>query len=171
MTFNTPETTPIEDIAFIGLGEPEVLLISPMYIAYIRIIGPYGEKESYELGWGKLCGFLKENKLQSKATRWFGISFDDPTITKKKQCRFYACASVAQRIKPSGAIGALTIESGKYAVYTYKGSYSGLLRAYTYIYSREKGRLRNALSFEEYVTWSDNPAKQITKIYIPIQKK
>ena len=171
LTFNTPETTPIEDIAFIGLDEPEVLLISPMYIAYIRIIGPYGEKESYELGWGKLCGFLKENKLQSKATRWFGISFDDPTITKKKQCRFYACASVAQRIKPSGAIGTLTIESGKYAVYTYKGSYSGLLRAYTYIYSKEKGRLRNALSFEEYVTWSDNPAKQITKIYIPIQKK
>ena len=171
LTFNTPETTPIEDIAFIGLDEPEVLLISPMYIAYIRIIGPYGEKESYELGWGKLCGFLKENKLQSKATRWFGISFDDPTITKKKQCRFYACASVAQRIKPSGAIGTLTIESGKYAVYTYKGSYSGLLRAYTYIYSREKGRLRNALSFEEYVTWSDNPVKQITKIYIPIQKK
>ena len=85
--------------------------------------------------------------------------------------QFYACASVAQRIKPSGAIGTLTIESGKYAVYTYKGSYSGLLRAYTYIYSREKGRLRNALSFEEYVTWSDNPAKQITKIYIPIQKK
>jgi len=67
--------------------------------------------------------------------------------------------------------GSLTIESGKYAVYTYKGSYSGLLRAYTYIYSKEKGRLRNALSFEEYVTWSDNPAKQITKIYIPIQKK
>ena len=65
LTFNTPETTPIEDIAFIGLDEPEVLLISPMYIAYIRIIGPYGEKESYELGWGKLCGFLKENKLQS----------------------------------------------------------------------------------------------------------
>ena len=31
LTFNTPETTPIEDIAFIGLDEPEVLLISPYY--------------------------------------------------------------------------------------------------------------------------------------------
>ena len=140
-----------------------------MHVAYIRIIGPYGEKESYERGWGSLCDFLKECTLQSSATRWFGISFDDPTVTQKKRCRFYACASVPQKIKPSGAIGSLTIENGPYVVYTYRGSYKGLLRAYTYIYSKEKERLRNALSFEEYVTWSKNPSEQITKIYIPIR--
>jgi len=171
LSFITPETTLVENISAIGLSEPEVTLIPATHAAYIRIIGPYGEKESYELGWGNLCGFLKENGLQSGATRWFGISFDDPTITQKRKCRFYACASVAERIKPSGAIGSLTIKGGKYAVYTYQGSYKGLLRAYSYIYSREKERLRNALSFEEYVTWSDNPTKQITKIYIPIQEK
>lgn len=69
----------------------------------------------------------------------------------------------------SGAIGSLTIENGPYVVYTYRGSYKGLLRTYTHIYSKEKERLRNALSFEEYVTWSKDPSEQITKIYIPIR--
>ena len=165
----TTETTMTEDISLIGLQEPEVLLFPTMHVAYIRIIGPYGEEESYERGWGSLCDFLKEHTLQSSATRWFGISFDDPTVTQKKRCRFYACASVSQKIKPSGAIGSLTIENGSYVVYTYRGSYKGLLRAYTHIYSKEKERLRNALSFEEYVTWSKDPSEQITKIYIPIR--
>ncbi|WP_044264880.1 GyrI-like domain-containing protein [Bacteroides timonensis] len=69
----------------------------------------------------------------------------------------------------SGSIGSLTIENGPYVVYTYRGSYKGLLRTYTHIYSKEKERLRNALSFEEYVTWSKDPSEQITKIYIPIR--
>ena len=74
--------------------KPEILTEPELKLVYIRIIGRYGEEEPYIEAWRKLRDFLQINGLLTPSTRWIGISFDDPTVTKTEQCRFYACATV-----------------------------------------------------------------------------
>jgi len=52
-------------------------------LVYIRIIGKYGENDSYETAWNKLVQFLKSHQAFSEATRFIGICFDDPKEYEK----------------------------------------------------------------------------------------
>ena len=79
-----------------------------------------------------------------------GISFDDPNVTKHTQCRFYACTSV-KKIAPTGEFGTIQLRKGKYAVYTLKGSYSGLQEFYNNISVNFVYTLLQDMAFEEYL--------------------
>ena len=152
--------------------KPEILTEPELKLVYIRIIGRYGEEEPYIEAWRKLRDFLQINGLLTPSTRWIGISFDDPTVTKTEQCRFYACATVEHDVSPQGAFGMKTIPQGRYAVYTLRGSYSGLQEMYDRIYSHPlPTAFRDATSFEEYLNCeSDTEEKDyVTRIYIPIE--
>jgi AraC-like DNA-binding protein/DNA gyrase inhibitor GyrI len=140
-------------------------------LVYIRIIGRYGEEELYETAWNKLVAFLKNNKALSKETRFIGISFDDPNSTKHHQCRFYACASVEKKIAPTGKFGTIRLRKGKYAVYTLKGSYSGLQELYNNISVNFEHALRHGIAFEEYLNSPHDTEEEnlLTKIFIPIK--
>lgn len=139
-------------------------------LVYIRIFGKYGEEETYETGWNKLIGFLKENEVLTPDTRFIGLSFDDPNVTDPNQSRFYACASVQKKIAPTGEFGTIQLSEGKYAVYTLSGSYSGLQELYDNISVNFEYTMRHGMAFEEYITCSTgNNRKQITKVYIPIK--
>lgn len=104
-----------------------------MELVYIRIIGKYGEDDPCEIAWNKLIHFLKDKQALSEETRFIGLSFDDPNITKSEHCRFYACASVEKKVIPIGEFGTIQLRKGKYAVYTLIGSYSGLQELYNNI--------------------------------------
>lgn len=148
----------------------EICEENDLELVYIRIFGKYGEDKLYEIGWSKLIGFLKEKEALTKTTRYIGISFDDPNITKPEQCRFYACATVDKKIRPMGEIGTIRIKQGKYAVYTLKGGYSGLQDLYNNISINFDKTLRQGMAFEEYVTHPQkNNENTITKIFIPIK--
>jgi DNA gyrase inhibitor GyrI len=140
-------------------------------LVYIRIIGQYGEKEPYETAWNKLLRFLDDNQALSKDTRLIGISFDDPNVTKSKQCRFYACASVQKKMIPNGPFGTIQLQRGKYAVYTLKGSYSGLQELYNNISINFPYSIRHGLTFEEYLNCPNETKEEnlLTKIFIPIK--
>lgn len=100
--------------------QSEICSFEGLNLIYIRIIGRYGEENS----WSKLMIYLKENQILSDNTRFIGLSFDDPNVTNIGQCRFYACASVKKRITPTRDLGTIQLQAGKYAVYTLKGDYS-----------------------------------------------
>ena len=134
--------------------KPEILTEPELKLVYIRIIGRYGEEEPYIEAWRKLRDFLQINGLLTPSTRWIGISFDDPTVTKTEQCRFYACATVEHDVSPQGAFGMKTIPQGRYAVYTLRGSYSGLQEMYDRIYI---SLLNNLLKTEK--EWNRNFAR------------
>ncbi|MDE6163423.1 MAG: AraC family transcriptional regulator, partial [Bacteroides sp.] len=102
----------------------EVYNFEGLNLVYIRIWGKYGEKEAYETAWSKLMLFLKDNDLLNTDTRFIGLSFDDPNVTKSNQCRFYACASVQKEIIPTCEFGTIRLPQGKYAVYTLQGYYT-----------------------------------------------
>lgn len=139
-------------------------------LIYIRIVGQYGEEKPYETAWNKLIKFLEEKQALSAATRFIGLSFDDPNITTARQCRFYACATVDKPVEAAGVFGTLRLRKGKYAVYTLKGSYSSLQEFYNNISVSFNHTIRHGMPFEEYIhyTGTDSEAA-LTKIYIPIK--
>ena len=148
----------------------EICQFEGLELVYIRIMGKYGVGESYETAWNKLIAFLKTNQAISKETRFIGLSFDDPNVTHSNQCRFYACVSVQKKIIPMGEFGTIQLQAGKYAVYTLKGSCSGLQELYNNISVNCDYTIRHGMAFEEYIDWEKaDHNEQITKVYIPIR--
>lgn len=150
---------------------PEISEENALELVYIRIFGKYGDKIPYETAWNKLIGFLKSKQALSAATRFIGISFDDPHVTVPGQCRFYACASLQKPITPTGEFGTIRLPGGKYAVYTLKGSYSGLQDLYNRINLNFTDKIGFGLAYEEYLKNPENATEEewLTKVYIPIK--
>jgi len=151
---------------------PEIIEEVDLELVYIRIVGKYGEEESYDVAWNKLIVFLENNQALSPENRLIGISFSNPYVTKSEQCRFYACASIQKRILPKGDFGIIRLPKGKYAVYTLKGSYLGLQELYNNISLNFPYKLRYGMAFEEYCNNPRNTKKEVdflTKIFIPIK--
>lgn len=150
---------------------PEIKEIEEIKLVYIRIFGEYGEADSYSKAWSKLGKYVKDKHLSDKDTRWVGLSFDDPNITKHTNCRFYACATVKEEIEPHAEFGYITIPQGKFAVYTHKSGTQSLQNLYNNIYHNLQFKLRDTMSFEEYMY--ENGIRKveniITKVYIPIE--
>lgn len=150
--------------------QSEVCHFEGLELVYIRIFGKYGEAEPYETAWNKLMSFLGDKKAITDEIRFIGLSFDDPNVTNHKQCRFYACASVKKKIVPTREFGTIRLRQGKYAVYTFKGSCSGLQDLYNNISVNFEYTIRHGMAFEEYINYSkENGKENITKVYIPIK--
>lgn len=155
---------------------PEIRDIAEKQIVYIRIIDRYGTPESYTKAWHDLRHFAKENNLVRADTEYIGLSFDDPTITLPEKCRFYACFTTREKIKPKGPFGVRTISAGQYAVFLHKGEYQKLIDSYYYIYIKwlphSSYKLRGTMSFEKYLSNRGGIDEDdlLTEIYIPIKK-
>lgn len=148
----------------------EVCHFEGLELVYIRIWGKYGEAEPYETAWNKLMRFLKDNRALIPETRFIGLNFDNPNVTNYNQCRFYACASVQKKMIPTGEFGTIRLQQGKYAVYTLRGSCSGLQELYNNISINFEYTIRHGMVFEEYIYYSkENSEKDRTNIYIPIK--
>lgn len=156
---------------------PEIRTVEEKKIVYIRIIDWYGSPQSYIRAWRELAKFARQNNLLRDDTEYIGLSFDDPTITPPEKCRFYACFTTGENIKPTGPFGIHTIKPGQYAVFTHRGAYRRLIDTYYYIYidwlPGSGYETRGAMSFEKYLN-SPSQVKEselITEIYIPVNKK
>ena len=156
---------------------PLICKIEPKNIIYIRVIAPYGTQKVYDKAWGKLNQFATDNNLLKTSNEWLGISFDAPSTTQSNKCRFYACLTIDKPINPRGKIGCKNIKGGLYAIFTHKGSYSGLNEYYKNIWfgwlPSANYRLRQATFFEKYINNPDKVKAEdiITEIYIPVSPK
>jgi len=155
--------------------KPEIREIEKKELVYIRIIAEYGSKNDYEIAWAKLWKYARKNEIVNGNSEFIGLSFDDPQITKSENCRFYACITTDKQIVPSGEFGLQTIEKGKFAIFSLKGSYSGLNKLYKAIYfdwlPNSNFYLRDSLTFEKYLNSPDKVVEPelLTEIYIPIK--
>ncbi|MCW3789232.1 AraC family transcriptional regulator [Plebeiibacterium sediminum] len=153
---------------------PQIIDVEEKTLVYIRIIAKYGSITDYQVAWQKLGEYAKQQNLIRRNSEFIGLSFDDPNITNEEQCRFYACISTEISIEPKGEFGIYKINGGKFAMFTLKGSYSGLNNLYQAIYfqwlSQSNYTLRNSVSYEKYLNHPDNVAENdlLTEIYIPI---
>jgi AraC family transcriptional regulator len=156
---------------------PEIRHIDEKKVVYIRIMDWYGAPESYIRAWRELGKFAKRNNLIKDDTEYIGLSFDDPTITPPDKCRFYACFTIKDEIKPTGPFGLQTIKGGQYAVFIHRGTYRKLIDTYYYIYITwlpdSDYQHRSSMSFEKYVNSLSNVEEKdlITEIYVPVIKR
>ncbi|MEM9671793.1 MAG: GyrI-like domain-containing protein [Cyclobacteriaceae bacterium] len=156
------------------LLNPEICNVPTTHVVYIRVVAPYGTTPDYDAAWRELMEFGETKNILSDKTTYLGLSFDDPAITSGEKCRFYACITTEEKIKPEGVFGVLTIETGTYAVFKLKGSYEQLNGLYQSIYldwlPQSGAKLRSGVPFEKYLNSPDQvpQANLLTEIYIPL---
>lgn len=157
--------------------EPRFVRVKDLKIAYLNIGDAYRNITAYRIMWANLEKFAEENNLKEADTHYVSVSFNDPTITSFDRCRFYIGITLKKEIKPGGRFGVMSVLSGDYLVFGYKGSYTSLPELYAYIYLKYlpngKYRLRNTFSFEIYLnTPKEVPADMLeTEVYIPVEKR
>ncbi|WP_029905934.1 GyrI-like domain-containing protein [Prevotella sp. 10(H)] len=155
---------------------PRIVKIEQMDIIYINIRDAYRFESRYRSVWQRLMSYVDRNNLKNDYSKFVSISFDDPTITPIRQCRFYIGMTICEDVKANGRFGIMQIPQGLYAVFRYKGAYSDLYKLYHDIYLEwlpvSDYQLRNTFSFEVYINTplEARPEELITEVYIPVEK-
>ena len=153
--------------------KPKIKEVKPVKVIFIQVIGSYGDPAVGE-AWQRLLKFVKEKRLFSFGMASLGLSHDDPNITDEEKCRYDACFTVKKDVKPEGEIGVKSLDGGRYAVFNYKGPYTGLGDVYCQIFNKWlpdcNYELREAPIFEKYLNRPSvkHPEKNRTAIHIPI---
>ena len=91
----------------------------PVHVVYMRHTGPYGPQIS-EFWMKTVAPWMATNRLMGRER--FGISLDDPIVTKPAQCRYDACVASPEGKVLSGEPQHKVIPGGKYACLAYEGT-------------------------------------------------
>jgi AraC family transcriptional regulator len=124
--------------------------------------------------WGKLAAWAGPRGLFGPATRFIGVSYDDPQITPPEKLRYEAAITVSRPVQPEGEFGVMELAGGEYATLMHKGPYETLGRAYQMLLGAwlpQSGReLRDAPCFEAYLNSPQNtrPEELLTVIHAPV---
>jgi AraC family transcriptional regulator len=153
--------------------EPSVIVLPQRHLIYLSHTGDYSQCSSIAFdqeNWDFLYAYANERGLLPFEPEYFGICYDDSSIRRPERCRFYACQTVSTPIKPDGKIGAMTIERGKYALYTHTGSYEQLDAFYNAIFRNFPYELRDDFILERYLNSpQDSPQDALqTEVLIPV---
>lgn len=177
----------------LNLKAPKIQEIESKQAIYIQIFGKYSDID-FCGSWNHLWQYVKENKLFSAGIEHLCVYHDDPKVTEADKLRTDICLVIPKKekttpnaegscvykedskeVKAKGEIGVKEIRGGKFAVFTYQGSYEHMGSVYDTIYGKwlpeSDCKLRNAPGFEKYLNNPDktSPDKLKTEIYIPIE--
>lgn len=149
----------------------EVKKMPPLRIAYVRHLRGYldpGLKEA----WEKICRWAGARKLIGPSTRFIGISYDDPGVTPEDKCRYDACLSVPEGVKPEGDVGIAELAGGNYAVLRFQGKADDIKAAYDFIYGKwmpQNGyQPADSLCYEIYHKEPDAEGNFLFDICVPV---
>ncbi|MFO7446992.1 MAG: AraC family transcriptional regulator [Ignavibacteriaceae bacterium] len=150
----------------------EIKELQALHIAYVVNLEGYNEKK-IEIAYEKICRWAGARGLLNPETKYIGISLDDPEITPKDKCRFYASVSVPPHTEGEGEIQVMDLPSGKYAVVHFEGTGDGIVRAYKYAYGNyipSAGYLpEDTYAYEIYYNDPGNEKKFVMDICIPVK--
>ncbi len=90
-------------------------------VIFVQRIGNY--HQAAEEAWQSVCAFAGPKGLIEQGADFYGISYDDPSVTAADKCRYEACIAVNRPVEPEGEVGVKQLRKGKYAVFTLTGSY------------------------------------------------
>lgn len=163
---------PKEDLTF-DL-ETRIENIQPIEVAFIRTKGY--NSEAIGKAWNTIIPFGLQNGIFKPGQSFcIGHSLDNPDITNEEECEYHACITLNKPFKPEGEISTKTLKGGKYAIFTYKGTYDVMDRVYAYIMKdwliNSNHELRDGEIFDKYLNSKVNTATEdlLTEIHIPIQ--
>jgi AraC family transcriptional regulator len=112
--------------------------------------------------------------LIGAASKFVGVSWDDPEITPPEKLRYDAAITLARAIPPEGEFGATELAGGAYATLLHKGPYERLSETYRLIFGAwlpGSGReLRDVPCFEHYLNnpQSARPEELLTVVHVPV---
>jgi AraC family transcriptional regulator len=149
----------------------EIKTLAPQLIVFLRHVGPYDQVGAT---WGRLAMWAGMRGLIGPASRFLGVSWDDPEITPPEKLRYDAAITLSRPIPPEGEFGVTELAGGEYATLLHKGPYEGLSASYRAIFGGwlpASGReLRDAPCFEHYLNSPQNarPEELLTVIHVPV---
>ena len=91
----------------------------PVHVAYLRHTGPYGAPIG-KFWMQTVAPWMATNNLMGRDR--FGISLDDPSVTKPALCRYDACVESPEGETLTGDPQRKVIPGGKYAALAYLGT-------------------------------------------------
>lgn len=84
-------------------------------LACVRHVGPY---EATWRAWGRLLTWAWRRGRLGSACQFYGIAYDDDSLVPPERLRYDAAIAVEANFRGEGAIAALTLEAGEFAVAT-----------------------------------------------------
>ena len=145
-------------------------------VAYVKHMKGYEDQEGIGNAFQTLFCWAGPRGVASPDMRVIGMSLDNPEITPKEKCRYYACLAVTDKAKPEGEVGIMTVRAGKYAVGRFEGGKDVFKRAYAYMYGewlpRSGYQPDDAPGFESYVGEPDGTTKSprfVFDLYVPVK--
>jgi len=103
-------------------------------VAYVKHMKGYEDSEGIGEAFQRLFAWAGPRGYLSPEVKVLGISFDDPEVTPKDRCRYYACVAVGDHAQPEGEVGIMTIRAGRYAIGHFAGGADMFRGAYAYMY-------------------------------------
>ncbi len=98
-----------------GLRQVQVRPVPAWDVIYVANLEGYSLAKIC-VAWEQLGRWAAARDLITPNTRAIGIGYDDPFITPKERCRYYACLTVPGPQATSGRVGYLQLPAGRYAV-------------------------------------------------------
>jgi AraC family transcriptional regulator len=153
--------------------QPEIVDLPTKQLLSTRVFGKY-EASVIQQAWGKLMQYVFAQQLFYPTIEMLGIAHDHPEIAGDILYQYEACITLANPVASNGEFVVKTLPAGKYAMFTYQGSYTQLDTVYNLILKQwllnSQYSLREAPIFDQYLNTPDNtPEKDLlTQIFVPI---
>ena len=114
----------------------EVKDFPPMNLAYIRYTGRYqGDAGLFQRLWEELFRWAGPRDLVRPETKFLALYHDDPELTDDSLLRVSIGLSVSEDIEPSGNIGLMRLDGGKYACAKFRLGPKDYGEAWNWVYS------------------------------------
>jgi AraC family transcriptional regulator len=158
--------------------EPAVRIeeVPPLRVAYVKHMKGYEDSAGIGEAFETLFCWAGPRGVMGPDMRVLGLSLDDPDITPKDKCRYYACVVVNERAEPDGRVGIMTLRPGPYAVGRFAGGTGVFRRAYAHMYGewlpRSGWQPDDAPAFESYIGEPSGTPKNphfVFDLYVPVK--
>ena len=150
--------------------------VPPLRVAYVKHMKGYEDSAGIGDAFETLFCWAGPRGVMGPDARILGLSLDNPDITPKDKCRYYAGVVVNERAEPDGRVGILTLRPGTYAVGRFAGGAGIFKEAYARMYGEwlpgSGWQPDDAPAFESYVGEPSGTAKDphfVFDLYVPVK--
>jgi len=150
--------------------------VPPWRVAYVKHMKGYEDSAGIGEAFETLFCWAGPRGVMGPYMRVLGLALDDPDITPKDKCRYYAGVVVNDRAEPDGRVGIMTIRPGKYAVARFEGGPGIFKKAYEEMFGDwlpgSGWQPDDAPAFESYIGEPKGTEKRphfIFDLYVPVR--
>jgi AraC family transcriptional regulator len=162
-----------------GMSKTPVVRIEdvpPLRVAYVKHMKGYEDSAGIGEAFETLFCWAGPRGFMGPDARVMGVPLDDPDVTPKDKCRYYAAVAVNDRAEPDGRVGLMTLRGGPYAVGRFTGGADVFKEAYGYMYGewlpRSGWQPDDAPAFESYLGQPSGTEKNprfVFDLYVPVK--